>query len=177
MTPTIRAARIPEDLPAIRALFTEYIASLGLDLAFQNVDAELSALPGAYAPPRGALLIAALDGGPVGIGALRPLPDGTAEMKRMYLRPIARGTGAGRAMAEALIEVARRVGYTLIRLDTQRDFAPAVALYRSLGFRETARYNDNPLPGALFMALQLSGSAGRDPRGGTAGPCNDGFAP
>ena len=93
---------------------------------------------------------------PIGIGAMRPLPDGTAEMKRMYLRPAARGTGAGRALATALIAAARDAGYPLMRLDTQRDFTAAVALYRSLGFRETARYNDNPLPGSLFMALDLT---------------------
>lgn len=153
---TLRPAHFPDDLPAIRTLFKEYLDSLGLDLSFQNVDAELAALPGLYAPPQGALLIAERDGHPIGIGAMRPLPDGTAEMKRMYLRPAARGTGAGRALATALIEAARDAGYTIMRLDTQRDFTAAVALYRSLGFRETARYNDNPLPGALFMALDLT---------------------
>ena len=157
MSVAIRPARIPGDLPAIRALFTEYIDSLGLDLGFQDTEAELAALPGAYAPPRGALLIAERDGEQVGIGALRPLPDGTAEMKRMYLRPALRGTGAGRAMAVALIGAARGAGYPLMRLDTQRDFTAAVVLYRSLGFRETPRYNDNPLPGSLFMALDLTG--------------------
>lgn len=152
---TLRPAHLPDDLPAIRALFTEYLDSLGLDLSFQNVDGELAALPGLYAPPLGALLIVGRDGQPIGIGAMRPLPDGTAEMKRMYLRLAARSTGAGRALAAALIAAARDAGYARMRLDTQRDFTAAVALYRSLGFRETARYNDNPLPGALFMALDL----------------------
>ena len=160
MTVTLRPARFPDDLPVIRALFTEYIASLGLDLRFQNPEAERAALPGDYAPPRGALMIAEQDGQPVGIGAMRPLPDGTAEMKRMYLRPSARGKGAGRALAVALIDAAREAGYGVMRLDTQRDFTAAVALYRRLGFRERARYNDNPLPGSLFMALDLG--AGRD---------------
>lgn len=155
MTVSIRPARFPDDLPAIRALVVEYIDSLELDLGFQDVDGELAGLPGAYAPPRGAMLIADADGTPVGIGAMRALPDGSAEMKRMYLRPAARGTGAGRALAVAIIEAARAAGYPRMRLDTQASFVPAVALYRSLGFRDTPRYNDNPLPGSLFMALEL----------------------
>lgn len=155
----IRPAAFPADLDTVRALFTEYIASLGLDLSFQNVEAELAALPGAYAPPLGALLLAEQDGQAFGIGAMRPLPDGSAEMKRMYVRPAARGLGGGRALAAALIAAAYAGGYRCMRLDTQRDFTAAVALYRSLGFIETARYNDNPLPGALFMALDLTAGA------------------
>lgn len=159
MTLTVRPAAFPADLDSVRGLFTEYIASLGLDLSFQNVEAELAALPGAYAPPRGALLLAEQDGRAFGIGAMRPLPDGSAEMKRMYVRPAARGLGAGRVLAAALIAAARAGGYRCMRLDTQQDFAAAVALYRSLGFVETPRYNDNPLPGALFMALDLTAGA------------------
>lgn len=155
MNITVRPAEMPQDLPAVRALFTEYIDSLGLDLGFQNVEAELAALPGDYAPPRGAMLLVELDGSPVGIGAMRPLPDGSAEMKRMYLRPAARGAGAGRTLATAIIDAARAAGYRRMRLDTQRELAAAVTLYHTLGFAETPRYNDNPLPGAIFMALDL----------------------
>lgn len=159
MMAAIRPAAFPDDLETGRALFTEYIASLGLDLSFQNVEAELAALPGAYAPPRGALLLAKQDGQAFGIGAMRPLPNGSAEMKRMYVRPAARGLGGGRLLVAGLIAAARAGGYRCMRLDTQRDFTAAVALYRSLGFIETARYNDNPLPGALFMALDLTADA------------------
>lgn len=159
----IRPVDLPGDLPAVRALFKAYIDSLrqdfGLDLGFQNVEAELAALPGAYAPPQGALLLAELEGTVVGLAAMRPLPCGSAEMKRMYLRPAARGRGVGRALAEAIVAAARAGGYRRIRLDTQRDFGAAVALYRSLGFAETARYNDNPLPRAMFMALDLTPDA------------------
>ena len=107
MSATIRPARFPDDLGTVRALFVEYIEGLGLDLTHQDVDGELAALPGSYVPPRGAFLLAELEGRPVGIGALRPLPDGSAELKRMYLRPEARGLGLGRRMAEALIGAAR----------------------------------------------------------------------
>lgn len=155
MSGRIRAARFPGDLPVVRALLVEYIEGLGLDLAHQDVEGELAALPGKYVPPRGAFLLAEIDGHPVGIGALRPLPDGSAELKRMYLRPEARGTGLGRRMAQTLIDAARAAGCKVVRLDSQRDFTAALALYRVLGFVETERYNDNPLPGAVFMALDL----------------------
>lgn len=156
MTVTIRPACFPADLATVRTLMTEYIASLQLDLSFQDVDAEMAALPGFYVPPRGALLLAEHGGAAVGIGAMRPLADGSIEMKRMYVCPAARGLGAGRALAAALVAAAWASGAPLMRLDTQRDFTAAVALYRSLGFTETPRYNDNPLPGALFMALDLA---------------------
>lgn len=156
MSGTIRPARFPQDLSAVRGLFVEYVEGLGLDLAHQDVDGELADLPGKYVPPQGAFLVADLEGHPAGIGALRPLPDGSAELKRMYLRPDARGSGLGRRMAETLIAAARAAGYARIRLDTQRDMAAALALYRALGFVEIPRYNDNPLPGAMFMALDLA---------------------
>lgn len=156
MTLTIAQAVFPDDDAAIRKLMREYIDSLGLDLSFQDVETELATLPGPYVPPRGRMLLARLDGAPVGIGALRPLPDGSAEMKRMYLRPAARGMGAGRQLAVAIVTEARDAGYPLIRLDTQLSLTTAVALYRSLGFVETPRYNDNPLPNSLFMSLDLT---------------------
>lgn len=159
MSLSIRQARFPDDAVTVRALMVEYIDSLGLDLSFQDVDAELAGLPGPYAPPQGLMLLVEQDSKPVGIGAMRALPDGSAEMKRMYLRPDARGTGAGRMLAQQIVDAAREEGYTLMRLDTQRHLTSAVALYRSLGFVETPRYNDNPLPGSLFMALDLTAPA------------------
>lgn len=151
----IEDARIPEDIPAIRALFRDYIDGLGLDLGFQDVERELATLPGKYASPRGAILMLRQGGQAMGIVAMRPLSTDEVEMKRLYLRDAAKGRGHGRALAVAVIGRAREAGYRLMRLDTQRDFVPARALYRSLGFVETPRYNDNPLPGAMFMALEL----------------------
>lgn len=151
----ISDAQIPEDIPEIRALFREYLDGLGLDLGFQDIEAEMASLPGYYAPPRGALLILRDDARAVGVIAMRPLSADEVEMKRLYIRDEAKGRGHGRALVEALIARARAAGYRRMRLDTQRDFVAACTLYRSFGFTETPRYNDNPLPGAMFMALDL----------------------
>ena len=154
----IRAARFPGELETVRGLFRAYEAGLGISLCFQSFDSELAGLPGDYAPPRGRLLLAEGEGGaPFGCVALRPLPEaGACEMKRLYLAPAGRGTGAGRALASRLLEEARAAGYAVLRLDTLPALMPAaVALYRSLGFREIAPYNEHPAEGTLFMELVL----------------------
>ena len=149
----IAEARDAASLEACRALFREYQRSLGLSLDFQGFEAELAGLPGAYAPPRGRLLLATLETLPVGCAALRPLANGDCEMKRLYLRDAARGSGRGRALALAVIEAARGLGYARILLDTLPSMATAQSLYARLGFREIAPYNDNPIAGTRLMAL------------------------
>lgn len=141
-----------------RELFTEYAASLGFDLCFQGFEEELAALPGAYAPPFGRLLLAKSPDGYRGCVALRPLAANDAricEMKRLYVRPEARGSGVGRALASAVIAEARAIGYQRMVLDTVARMTPAMALYRSLGFVETAAYYANPIPEARYFALEL----------------------
>ncbi|MGE5177148.1 MAG: GNAT family N-acetyltransferase [Hyphomicrobiales bacterium] len=154
---SIRPAAIPDDIPAIRALFEEYAASLGFDLCFQDFDQELATLPGAYAAPGGTILIAEDEAGaPVGCVALRPLdPPETCEMKRLYLRPSARGGGVGRALALAILAEGRARGYARMRLDTIPSMGTAIALYRSLGFRAIEPYRRNPIPGALYLERAL----------------------
>ena len=153
----------PADLPAVRELFREYADSLGFDLGFQDFETELSELPGDYAPPAGALLLARRGGAAVGCVALRQLDGRTCEMKRLYLRPDARGAGLGRSLAEAVIAAGRRLGYQRMRLDTVPSMSAARALYRSLGFREIEPYRFNPIAGTSYMELDLAASAAGRP--------------
>jgi putative acetyltransferase len=156
----IRAASGEVDVAAVRTLFDEYAREIATDLCFQGFAQERDGLPGAYAPPRGRLLVAEQGGVIAGCVALRPLEDGTAEMKRLYLRPKARGTGLGRRMALAVIAEAEAAGYERLRLDTLPAMSAAIAMYRDLGFREIPPYRHNPVPGALFFERQLSPRAG-----------------
>ena len=157
----IRDASDTIEIATARALFEEYAASLDVDLCFQNFAQELATLPGDYAPPRGCLLLAEREGRPIGCVALRPLGDASpagpiGEVKRLYVRPGARGMGLGRALGEAVIGRARAIGYREIRLDTLATMREARALYASLGFSACAPYYRNPLPGVAYMVLALT---------------------
>ena len=153
---TVVPALSRADVDAVRVLFREYERSLGIDLAFQGFDAELASLPGVYAPPRGRLLVALDERGAVsGCVALRPLGDDVCEMKRLYLRPVLRGKGAGRVLAGRVMDEARAAGYRTMRLDTLPTMAEAFALYESLGFRRIAPYYPNPVPGTIYMECAL----------------------
>ena len=154
---SIVPAETRADIEVARSLFLEYAASLGFDLGFQGFDDELSDLPGDYALPRGRLFLAVTGGGAAGCVALRELDADTCEMKRLYVRPAFRGKGVGRALAQRAIEEARSIGYRKMRLDAIESMREAVALYRSLGFVEIAPYRFNPVQGALFLEMSLSG--------------------
>lgn len=151
----ISDARTATQVALVRELFEEYAASLDTDLCFQNFPAELERLAEMYAPPRGCLLLARLDGAPAGCGGLRPFDADACEMKRLYVRPQARGHDLGRRLALELIGRARAAGYGRMLLDTLESMHAAKALYRSLGFREVAPYYANPLPGTTYMELAL----------------------
>jgi putative acetyltransferase len=140
----------------VRVLFEEYAASLGFDLTFQGFEHEVRGLPGEYGPPRGRLLVARVGSELVGCVGLRPLGGDVCELKRLYVRPAHRGSGAGRALTEAVISAARELGYAWIRLDTVPAMEAARALYRSLGFREIPPYRYNPIPGTAYMELRLT---------------------
>jgi putative acetyltransferase len=140
---------------AVRTLFREYAAELAVDLCFQSFEAELAELPGKYAPPAGCLLVALAGEEYAGCVALRPHSPETCEMKRLYVRPAQRRSGLGRQLAVVIIEAARTIGYRRMVLDTLWRLAPALALYRDLGFVEVAPYYLNPLPEVVYMALNL----------------------
>ena len=144
------------DIPTVRSLFREYAQSLGFDLSFQDFEAELASLPGKYAPPQGALLIARHGGTSCACVALRKIDEECCEMKRLYVQPARRGLGIGRQLVERILDEARAGGYRRMRLDTLSTMVSAVALYRSFGFRDIPPYIFNPIPGALFMERDLS---------------------
>ena len=138
-----------------RALFEEYAASLDVDLCFQSFDQELAGLPGDYAPPQGRLLLASHGGALAGCVALRRLATGVCEMKRLYVRPAFRGRGIGQLLVDRIIGEAVAAGYRRMRLDTLPSMGRALELYRSRGFREIPPYTRNPVPGAMFLQLEL----------------------
>ena len=149
-------ALTPHEIAVARMLFKEYATWLAIDLSFQNFDKELVNLPGDYAPPDGRLSLARCGTETVGCVALRRFHDCACEMKRMWVRPRFRGCGVGRLLAEKLIAEARTLGYSQMVLDSLPSLESAIALYRSLGFREIPPYRYNPEPGAVFMQLELA---------------------
>lgn len=154
--PEIRRIHNDVDLTSVRRLFREYLEELDFDLDFQNVEDELRALPGPYAPPEGTILLATEDDEPVGVVAVQPLDaTGVCEMKRLYVHPGRRGQGIGRALAEAALDAARHLGYDRMRLDTVASMTRARTLYRSLGFEERSAYYDNPLEDVVYMERTL----------------------
>jgi glutamyl-tRNA synthetase len=153
--PQVVHADTPERVAQAGALFEEYARWLGIDLSFQGFAEELATLPGAYAPPEGRLLLALRDDQALGCVALRKLEGTICEMKRLYVTSQARGSGAGRLLAISIIEEARSIGYTHIRLDTMPVMGSAIALYRSLGFYEIPPYRYNPVEGTLYLELAL----------------------
>lgn len=157
----IRPVRSASDLDAVLWLFDAYVASLGVDLAFQDVAAERATMPGKYAAPAGELLLARDGRGePLGCVGLRPLPpDGCCEMKRLYVSPRGRGLGLGMALTDAILRDAARIGYREMRLDTLPTMAEAVALYTKAGFRPIPPYYDTPLAGTIFLGRRLAASS------------------
>lgn len=147
------------EMAQVRELFEEYADSLGIDLGFQNFQAELADLPGDYAPPRGCILLALVDGALAGCCALRPLDTAdyanAAEMKRLYVRKAFRGFGLGRQLAEATLDAARRAGYASVLLDTLDGMESARALYAELGFEEIPPYYHNPIAGAHYLKADI----------------------
>ena len=151
----IAEARWPDDRATVEALFREYVASLAEDISFQDFEAEFAGLPGKYARPGGAVLIAWDGAQAAGAVAYRMVEPGVCEMKRLYVRPAFRGRDIGRELANELIDDAQSRGYRTMLLDTLASMQSARALYRALGFRPVEAYYENPLPGTMYMARNL----------------------
>jgi len=151
----IGPALTPEQITLARTLFEEYANNLGIDLTFQNFTAELDALPGAYAAPRGCLLLAHAGNELAGCVAVRPLAETICEMKRLFVRPSFRGQGVGKRLASEIVTEARAIGYRFMRLDTLASMHNAIRLYESLGFERCRAYYETPLPDTVFMELHL----------------------
>ena len=160
-SPPIIAARTADDLAATIGLFRAYAESLDVDLAYQDFEGEMAAMPGKYAPPSGELLLARGAGGaPIGAVGLRPIePPGCCEMKRLYVAPEGRGYGLGKGLVETLVSVAERIGYREMRLDTLPTMTDAQALYRKLGFEVIGPYYETPIAGTIFMRRWLRATA------------------
>lgn len=160
-TPTIqlRPPSCASDWKETRDIFREYANSLKVDLCFQGFEDELSSLPGEYAEPRGALLLAWVNGTVAGCCALRPLDASdyanAAEMKRLYVRPAFRGMRLGRQLAESILDAARHADYSCVLLDTLDDMESARALYEDLGFEEIPPYYHNPHAGAHYLKVDI----------------------
>lgn len=156
-------AESKERIDHARRLLQEYANALNFDLCFQSFDAELANLPGDYAPPSGRLLLAYINDEPAGCIALHSITDPTkpehriCEMKRLYVRPQARGHNLGRQLIDRILAEARAIGYTHMRLDTIRGTMDhAIALYCEYGFHEIPPYRPNPQAGVLYLELDLS---------------------
>lgn len=155
-TTHIRRVETEADLSAVRRLFRAYAASLEIDLDFQDFEQELSALPGPYAAPDGAILLAERNDQAVGVVAVQPLnDDGACEMKRLYVDPSHRNLGIGHELGQAILDVARELDYEVMRLDTLASMTAARSLYQDLGFVERDAYYHNPLPNAVYMERSL----------------------
>ncbi len=156
----IKQVKTEEQIESVRRLFREYEAFLNVDLCFQNFEDELAGLPGKYARPDGDLLIG-LDGErTVGCVAVRKLEQGVCEMKRLFVRPEARGTGLGRRLAMEIIAIAQELGFSLMRLDTLETLKEAMHLYEVLGFKKTEPYYENPLPGVVYWEKSFCQGSG-----------------
>ena len=155
---TIAQATTTGEIAAARELIREYGESLGIDLSYQNFEAELESLPGDYAPPRGALLLARSADEFIGCIAMRPLAPEICEMKRLYVRPAWRAHGIGAQLVDTLIANSRAASYHSLRLDTLPAMKEARGLYESLGFREIPAYYESPIAGTTFLELDLTAS-------------------
>lgn len=151
----LRPATDTSDLQAVRDLLYEYGEIRNFDAALGDYTGELAGLPGTYTSPTGCLLLATWQEKPAGCVGFKRLDDAYCEMKRMFVRPVFRGKGIGKALLAGILEAAQAAGYAYMRLDTHPSMKAAQDLYQSFGFTEIERYNENPTPGIRFFERGL----------------------
>ncbi|MDN5503483.1 MAG: GNAT family N-acetyltransferase [Comamonas sp.] len=151
----IRQALFPTEREDVISIFREYVSSPTVNLGFQEYEAEFAGLPGKYEAPQGRLLLAREGDTVLGCAALRSVDESTCEMKRVYVRPAARGRNLGRLLVEAILIEAKLAGYSRICLDVLPEFTAAQTLYESMGFEHAEPVSFNPVPGTKFLALAL----------------------
>lgn len=148
------------DISQAREIFAEYMQSIrhlaACSFEHQKTDEELATLPGKYGPPGGAIFLAWDGAECIGCAAVRPLAlAGNCELKRMYVRPAYRGKQIGRQLCEAILKKAREIGYIEMKLDSDPELQAAIGLYRTLGFKDVVRYNEDPDPHTVYMGMKL----------------------
>jgi len=148
-------AETAADFEKGKQLFTDYAASLNIDLSFQDFSKELESISQQYNNPQGGLILVSQDEEYIGCAGIRKIDKQTAELKRMYINPDYRGLKIGARLLEKSVELAKQLGYSKIRLDTLATMLQAQALYRSFGFYEIPAYRFNPLPGTIYMEKEL----------------------
>ncbi|MFA5404220.1 MAG: GNAT family N-acetyltransferase [Ignavibacteria bacterium] len=154
-----KISKSKQDFADAKDLFVEYANSLNFELCFQKFDEEISNLPEQYSEPTGCIILCYEDKKPIGCVGLRKFGEDICEMKRLYLRKEARGKGTGRMLAEKVIAKAKEFGYKKIQLDTIETMKEAIALYKSMRFKEISPYRFNPVKGVIYMELELSATA------------------
>ncbi|ANZ61338.1 acetyltransferase [Secundilactobacillus paracollinoides] len=149
-------ARTATEFEIAKKLTLAYSKTLNLDLSFQNFQEEIASLDTRYNGPKGALLIAEIDGQPAGVVAVHEFSEGVAELKRLYVDPNFRQFGLGAELVERIIAIATDKGYQRIRLDTLPTMTGAQKIYRALGFHAIEAYRYNPVVGTLFLEKTLA---------------------
>jgi len=151
----IKAAHTLADFLVAKELILEYIEWLAFDLAFQHIDKELNSLPEMYGDPDGGLVLARINDKAVGVAGIRKYADRECELKRMFVKPESRGLGIGKLLITACIEIAKKLNYDIIKLDTADFMKSAIKLYVDNGFVEIPAYRYNPQEEARYFELKI----------------------
>ena len=151
----IEEVNSPGQLLSVKALLKEYWNSLGFDRGTFSFGEELDGLPGAYVRPHGRLAMATVSGEAVGCIALRQFDVHSCEMKRLFVRPSARGRGIAQNLLEWLVSEARSEGYSVMLADTLPRMGAALQLYERFGFKRIEPYSAAPTPGAIYLQIKL----------------------